>query len=154
MTCPRDARGPLPFPGRPGRALLPLLPLLAALAARVAPAAPVVEKPKPAADWPFVPLARPTVPPVKAKAWLRNPVDAFVLAKLEAAGPPPTPPADKATLLRRVTYDLTGLAPTPDDLASFLADPSDDAYEKVVDRLLASPRFGERWAQHWLDVVR
>src|SRR5262249_31920208 len=75
-------------------------------------------------------------------------------AKLEHAGLHPNPPADKLTLLRRVTFDLTGLAPTPEETKAFLSDNSPNAYEKVVDRLLASPRFGERWAQHWLDVVR
>jgi hypothetical protein len=107
-----------------------------------------------ASDWPFAPLSRPAVPDVSGKAWPRNPVDAFVLARLEKAGLQPNPPADRLTLLRRVTFDLTGLAPTPDERRAFLADQAPDAYEHLVDRLLASPRFGERWAQHWLDVVR
>src|SRR5204863_2233931 len=80
--------------------------------------------------------------------------DAFLLARLEANGLTPAPPADKATLLRRVTFDLTGLPPTPGEIASFLADRSPQAYEKVVDHLLASPQYGERWARHWLDLVR
>src|SRR5262249_8660952 len=84
----------------------------------------------------------------------RTPVDCFVLAKLEAAGLSPTSPADKRTLLRRVTYDLTGLPPTPAEIDAFLADESPDAYEKVVERLLVSPRYGERWGRHWLDLVR
>jgi hypothetical protein len=107
--------------------------------------------------WPLVPLSRPAVPAVPAKreaATVRNPIDAFVLARLEKAGLVPCPQADKPTLLRRVTFDLTGLAPTPEERAAFLADTAPDAYERLVDRLLASPRFGERWAQHWLDVVR
>ncbi|MEO2088439.1 MAG: DUF1549 domain-containing protein, partial [Gemmataceae bacterium] len=83
-----------------------------------------------------------------------NPIDAFVQSKLEAAGLSFSPPVDKLTLLRRVTFDLHGLPPTPDEIDAFLKDTSPDAYEKVVDRLLASPHFGERWAQHWLDVVR
>ncbi len=87
-------------------------------------------------------------------AWVRTPVDAFVLAKLEARGWTPAPPADRRELIRRVTFDLTGLPPTPEEVEAFVADASPDAYEKVVDRLLASPRYGERWAQHWLDVVR
>src|SRR5690349_7562743 len=107
-----------------------------------------------AADWPFAPLARPAVPRVKQRDWVRNPVDAFVLAKLEEAGLQPSPPADKLTLLRRVTFDLTGLAPTPAERDAFLADQSPDAYERLVDRLLNSPHYGERWAEHWLDVVR
>ena len=86
-------------------------------------------------------------------SWSRNPIDAFVLAKLDEKHLAPSPPADRRTLLRRVTYDLTGLPPTPEEVKAFLADDSPDAYEKVVDRLLASPRYGERWARHWLDVV-
>ena len=79
--------------------------------------------------------------------WLRNPIDSFILAKLEAVGLSPAPPASKASLLRRVTYDLTGLPPTPEEVDAFLADASPDAYEKVVERLLVSPRYGERWAR-------
>jgi len=105
-------------------------------------------------DWPFVPLQRPSAPKVQLKTWARNPLDAFVLAGLEKAGLQPNPPADKLTLLRRVTFDLTGLMPTPAERQAFLADTSPDSYERVVDRLLRSPHFGERWAQHWLDVVR
>jgi hypothetical protein len=100
------------------------------------------------------PLHRPAVPPVRGGAWLRNPVDAFILSRLGAAGLKPSPPADRATLLRRVTFDLTGLMPAPAEVEAFLADNSAGAYEKLVDRLLTSPHFGERWAQHWLDIVR
>src|SRR5262249_47817041 len=114
---------------------------------------------KPAADpstaaWPFTPLRRSAVPAVRDPHRVRNPIDAFVLAKLEADGLTFNEPADKLTLLRRVTFDLTGLPPTVAEQEAFLADPSPDAYEKVVDRLLASPHHGERWAQHWLDLVR
>jgi hypothetical protein len=106
-------------------------------------------------SWPFQPLARPKVPKLsKLKTWARNPVDDFVGEKLEANNLEPSKPADKLTLLRRVTYDLTGLAPTIAEQNAFLADKSPDAYTKVVDRLLASPHYGERWAQHWLDLVR
>ena len=106
--------------------------------------------------WSFVPVRRPAIPAVKNAAWLRDGTDVFVLAKLEAAGLAPSPDADRATLLRRATFDLTGLPPTPEELAAFMRDPANDdtAFAKVVDRLLASPRFGERWARHWLDVVR
>jgi hypothetical protein len=104
--------------------------------------------------WPLVPLTRPAVPPVRDRAWVRNPLDAFVLARLERAGLRPNPPADPLTLLRRVTFDLTGLAPTPAERADFLADRAPDVYGRLVERLLASPHYGERWAQHWLDVVR
>jgi hypothetical protein len=85
---------------------------------------------------------------------MRNSLDTFVLARLQKAGLRPNPEADRLTLLKRVTFDLTGLAPTPEERAAFLADRSPDAYERLVDRLLQSPHFGERWAQHWLDVVR
>jgi hypothetical protein len=104
--------------------------------------------------WAFRKPVRSVVPTVKNAAWVKNPIDTFVLAKLEAKGLQPSAAADKRTLLRRVTFDLTGLPPTPEELKAFLADNSPEAYEKVVKRLLSSPRYGERWAQHWLDVVR
>ncbi|MEP7274035.1 MAG: DUF1549 domain-containing protein, partial [Acidobacteriota bacterium] len=104
--------------------------------------------------WAFRRPVRAAVPVARSAAWAKNPIDAFVLAKLEAKGLQPSPPADKRTLLRRVTFDLTGLPPTPEEHQAFLADHSPDAYARVVKRLLASPRYGERWAQHWLDVVR
>lgn len=106
------------------------------------------------AFWAFQPLAQPTVPKVKDAAWGKAPLDAFVLAKLEAKGLKPAPPADKLTLLRRATYDLTGLPPTEKEMSDFLADTAPDAFAKVVDRLLASPRYGEKWGRHWLDVAR
>jgi hypothetical protein len=96
----------------------------------------------------------PVTPPAIGQAWGRNPVDAFILQKLEEKGIAPAPAADRRTLLRRVTFDLIGLPPTPAEVADFLADQSPDAFGKVVERLLASPRYGERWARHWLDVVR
>jgi len=99
--------------------------------------------------WAFQKVVRPAVPPVNG-----NPIDAFILQNLRAKQLEPSKPLDRAQLLRRVTYDLTGLPPTPGELDSFLKDPSRDAYEKVVDRLLASPHYGERWAAKWLDVVR
>ena len=104
--------------------------------------------------WAFQPFARAALPAVKNKAWPRTPVDSFILAKMEEQGLKPSVPADKGTLLRRVTFDLHGLPPTPAELDAFLADKSPDAFAKVVDRLLASPRYGERWARHWLDVAR
>ncbi len=104
--------------------------------------------------WSFVPVKKPALPKVTLAAWIKTPVDRFVLAKLDAKALKPAPPADKTTLLRRVTFDLTGLPPTPDETAAFLADKSPNAYTKVVDRLLASPRYGERWGRHWLDVAR
>jgi len=104
--------------------------------------------------WAFQKISRPAVPNVKAQEWARNPIDAFILAKLESRGLKPSPAADKVTLLRRVNFDLIGLPPTPAEVEAFVKDTSPDAYEKVVDRLLASPHYGERWARHWLDVAR
>lgn len=103
--------------------------------------------------WAFQPIRRPEPPAVKNAARVRTPVDVFALAKLEAAGLDFAPEAEKATLLRRVTLDLTGLPPTPEEVDAFVSDTAPDAYEKVVDRLLASPAYGERWARHWLDVA-
>jgi hypothetical protein len=103
---------------------------------------------------PFEKVKRPDAPDVKNKDWVRNPIDAFIAAEHEERGLKPRPEASKAVLLRRVTLDLTGLPPTPDELHAFLDDQSADAYEKVVDRLLASPRYGERWGRHWMDVWR
>ncbi len=104
--------------------------------------------------WAFRPLGSQMAPAVKRREWISNPVDAFLLSRLEREGLNPAPPADKLTLLRRVTFDLTGLPPTPGEIRDFLADNASDAFSKVVDRLLASPRYGERWGRHWLDVVR
>ena len=87
-------------------------------------------------------------------AWMRTPIDAFILAGLKASKLRPSPPASRATLIRRVTFDLTGLPPAPEAVDAFLADSDPMAYEKLVDRLLASPQYGERWGRHWLDVVR
>ncbi|MBS1810105.1 MAG: DUF1553 domain-containing protein [Acidobacteria bacterium] len=101
--------------------------------------------------WAFVKPVRPAVPQIQG---VTHPIDAFIQAELQKKSLAPSAPADKATLLRRVTFDLIGLPPTPDELSAFLADNSPQAYEKVVDRLLASPKYGERWGQHWLDVVR
>jgi len=104
--------------------------------------------------WAFQPVRRPAVPDVKATGWVRTPVDAFILAKLEAKQIQPSPAADRVTLLRRVSFDLIGLPPTPADIDAFVNDKSPNAWEKVVDRLLASSQYGERWARHWLDLAR
>jgi hypothetical protein len=103
---------------------------------------------------PFETVTRPAVPAVKNAAWVRNPIDAFILAEQEARGLKPRPEANREVLLRRLTFDLTGLPLTEAELQAFLADNSPDAYEKAVDRLLASPRYGERWGRHWMDVWR
>jgi hypothetical protein len=104
--------------------------------------------------WAYVKPTRPPLPEVKNAAWVRNPIDRFVLARLERAKLTPSPPADRATLIRRVYLDLIGLPPSPQEVDAFLQDRSPDAYEKVVDRLLASPHYGERWARPWLDLAR
>ena len=104
--------------------------------------------------WAFVAPKQQTLPTVKRGDWPRQPLDRFILARLEKEGLSPSPQADKSALLRRVSFDLTGLPPTPEEEASFLADSSPNAYEKQVDRLLASPRYGERWASMWLDLAR
>ncbi|MCC6367252.1 MAG: PSD1 domain-containing protein [Bryobacterales bacterium] len=104
--------------------------------------------------WPYEKPADPQPPSVKNAAWVRNPIDNFVLAKLEQYGLSPAREADKRTLARRVYYDLIGLPPTPDEIQTFEADNSPRAYENLVDRLLDDPRYGERWGRHWLDLVR
>lgn len=104
--------------------------------------------------WCFLPFRDVPPPAVRNESWVRSPIDRFILARLEAAGLQPAPEADRRTWLRRVTFALVGLPPTAAELHAFLDDTSPDAYSRVVDRLLASPRFGERWARHWLDLVR
>lgn len=104
--------------------------------------------------WAFVAPKRQSLPVVRESEWPRQPIDKFVLARLEKEGLSPSPEADKSALLRRVSLDLTGLPPTPEEQASFLADSSDNAYEKQVERLLSSPHYGERWASMWLDLAR
>jgi hypothetical protein len=107
-----------------------------------------------AEHWSFVRPKRPPLPRVKLTPWVHSPIDAFILARLEREGLAPSSPADRMTLARRLSLDLTGLPPTPQEVAAFASDPSPDAYEKAVDRLLASPHYGERWARMWLDLAR
>jgi hypothetical protein len=104
--------------------------------------------------WAFQPLAAASVPDAAGTAWVRTPVDAFVLNRMQQSGAAPTQPADRRTLIRRVAFDLTGLPPTPAEVTAFLEDRTPDAFSKVVDRLLASPAYGEKWGRHWLDLVR
>jgi len=104
--------------------------------------------------WSWQPIANPPAPEVKDANWAKDDIDRFILARLEERGLEPSPRADKLALLRRATYDLIGLPPTPDEIDAYLRDNSPSAFEKVVDRLLDSPRFGERWGRHWLDVAR
>jgi hypothetical protein len=106
-------------------------------------------------DWAWQPLRRPPVPQIRNRqSTIGNPIDAFVLQKLQKHGMRPALPAGKLELMRRACFDLTGLPPTPDEVRAYMADTSADAYERLVDRLLASPRYGERWARYWLDLVR
>ena len=104
--------------------------------------------------WSFQPVADPPLPSVRGADWLRTPIDAFVLQRLEDLGLEPAPRADRRTLIRRLTLDLTGLPPTAEEVEQFEADPSELAYGELVERLLASPQYGVRWGRHWLDVAR
>ena len=104
--------------------------------------------------WAFQKVVKPAVPAPKNRAWAKNDIDAFILARLEEKKLTPAAPADRITLIRRATLDLTGLVPTPEEVQAFVTDPAPDAFAKVVDRLLDSPRYGERWARHWLDLAR
>jgi cytochrome c553 len=103
--------------------------------------------------WSLRPVERPAVPAVKGSEWIKTPVDAFILQRLEDEGLRPAPPADRLTLIRRATFDLHGLPPTPGEIDAFLADASEGAFATVIDRLLESPRYGERWGRHWLDLA-
>ena len=116
------------------------------------PGSPVTEQDR--QFWSFVKPVRPAVPRTKATNWSRNEIDAFVLQALESKGLKPAPPAEPATLLRRAYFDLMGLPPSPEEVEAFLNDRSPDAFERVVERLLVSPRYGERWGRHWLDLAR
>src|SRR5688572_1809939 len=121
-----------------------ILFLAGALAAAEGPA-----RPLPALE----PLRRPETPVVRDAAWCRDPLDRFILARLEAAGISPAPEAGRRELCRRMTFDVTGLPPSPEEVEAFVGDARPDAVERLADRLLASPAYGERWARHWLDVV-
>ena len=104
--------------------------------------------------WAFIAPQRPAVPSASKANWVRDPIDNFILARLDRDSLAPSPEADRTTLLRRLSLDLTGLPPTIAEVDAFLADKSANAYEKQVDRLLASPHYGERWARMWLDAAR
>jgi hypothetical protein len=140
-----------------GRILVGFAALLAAV--WIAAPAPSAGAPGPKAAataplWSFAPRQVPPVPHVNDPAWVRSPLDSFVLARLESAGVRPAAEADRRTLVRRATFDLTGLPPSPEAVEAFVNDPDPDAYPKLIERLLASPAYGERWGRHWLDVVR
>src|SRR6185503_11910482 len=137
-----------------GGAMWPPSAAAGATAGKPASASTYVIKPEHRAFWSFQPLRKPPVPAVSHGDWPRTDIDRFVLAKLEKEGLTPVKPADKRTLLRRATLDLTGLPPTPEEIDAFEQDTAPDAFAKVVDRLLASPRYGEAWGRMWLDVAR
>lgn len=173
-------RGPAVVPGKPEESLLylyikherqPGMPFkgkklsneqIADVAEWIAAGAPFGEPLKVAAPpkrtatdhWAFRSPQRPVVPKVQYQAWVRNPIDAFLASEQEKKGSRPLPEADKYTLLRRIYLDLIGLPPTPEQIHAFVADQSKDAYETAVDRLLASPQYGERWGRHWMDIWR
>ena len=139
------------------RSLLTLVlvcPLNVSLADNVEPAteAPITDEDR--EHWAFRPLLRPELPAVKQGAWARNEVDRFILAKLDKRELAPALEADRVTLIRRLSFDLTGLPPAPAEVDAFVSDESENAYEELVDRLLASPEYGRRWGQHWLDLAR
>jgi hypothetical protein len=137
----------------PGRAVF-LLTFLCSLGSVASATAEDPSHRAAASHWSFVAPKRPAEPPVQNPAWVRNPIDRFVMARLEREGISPAPETDRVTLLRRVTLDLIGLPPSITDVDEFLADRNPDAYERLVDRLLDSPHYGERWGRHWLDLAR
>ena len=104
--------------------------------------------------WSLKPVRRPRTPAVERAGWVRNPIDSFVLSRLEAAGLAPAPQADRRTLIRRVSLDLTGLLPSPDEVRQFVDDSAPGAYARLIERMLESPHYGERWGRHWLDIAR
>jgi Protein of unknown function (DUF1549)/Protein of unknown function (DUF1553) len=129
-----------------------LIPISIALLVEVG--TPGLTAAEPGKHWAFQPPTLPAIPAVKDAAWARTPLDHFILAGLEARDLKPAPPADRRTLIRRATFDLTGLPPSPEEVESFVHDASPQALEKLIERLLASPAYGERWGRHWLDVAR
>ena len=114
----------------------------------------ISSSPSGARHWSLQPILIPPAPTVTQSSWVRNPIDAFVLKRLEGAGLHPSSETDRATLIRRLSLDLIGLPPSPAEVDEFTQDSKPDAYPRLVERLLASPHYGERWARHWLDIVR
>ena len=142
------------FPPRRSTAALSVIGLSIFVALSFAFGSENDERAPAAKHWAFVGPTRPAAPAVKDESWVRNPIDRFVLARLEKEGIKPSPEADRATLIRRVCLDLLGLPPSIAEVDEFLADTRPDAYERLVDRLLESPHYGERWGRHWLDAAR
>jgi hypothetical protein len=156
LSRPRTSAEQLPRAGftfvRIVALLAGLLPSLASFSFAAQP--PLALEPRAESLWSFQPVRRSVPPDVLDRQWPRNSIDRFILARLEQAGLRPAPPAGRADLIRRVYFDLLGLPPAPEEIAAFVEDPAADAYERLIERLLNSPHYGERWAQHWLDVVR
>ena len=140
----RGARWPAPRPG--------VTPATSTAPPALAPSADIVKRAR--SLWSFQPVGNPAPPQVHDPDWVESPIDRFILVRLEASGLAPSPPVDKATLIRRVMFDLIGLPPNPEEIAAFVRDEAPDAYQRLVDRLLASPHYGERWGRYWLDVAR
>ena len=134
--------------------MMPTLIMILIPASAVAAAPATVDEGTATSHWAFQPVRKPPVPAVKDQTWPASEIDRFILANLESNGLVPAPAADRRTLVRRATFDLIGLPPTPEEVDHFLHDPSPDAFAHVVDRLLDSPRYGERWGRYWLDVAR
>src|SRR5712692_3554553 len=153
LIAPLNPRAGHEWSGRAARLILVGWLVAGPGATWVANPQPRATPPNAAGHWAFQPVTAPAVPAVKNKHWPRTPIDFFVLAKLEASRLSPSPEAGRVTLIRRLNFDLLGLPPSPPEIAEFLADNSPDAYEKLVERLLASPHYGERWGRHWLDVA-
>ena len=145
---------PAALPARRVRPRADLLGVLLGLLLPMAPGAAAARKADPQAHWAFRPLRSLPPPAPRNCAWVRNPIDACILCRLEKSGLVATRPADRLTLLRRAYFDLVGLPPPPEEVERFLKDEQPDAYERLIDGLLASPQYGERWGRHWLDVVR
>jgi hypothetical protein len=140
--------------GYPTRLVFAVVSALGLVAVRTLGDGPKAPEQPAAKHWSFQPIRHPDVPVVKNSAWVRNPIDSFVLSKLESLGVAPSPPADRVTLIRRLSLDLLGLPPTPAEVDAFVHDSDDGAYDRLVTRLLQSPHFGERWGRHWLDLAR
>ena len=143
-----------PSPGVSAACFLSLLCVLARPAAQATEPSRADSESFESRFWAFQPVKAVVAPAVRDESWARSAIDRFLLAAIETHGLTPAAPADRRTLLRRATFDLVGLPPTPAEVNAFLADRSPGAFARVVDRLLASPRYGERWGRHWLDVVR
>ena len=147
----RRCAGFRPVFNRHGGPAIAIIALLMATVSAAAPESPFSAEER--SHWAFQPVRRHDPPAVKQSGWVKTPIDNFLLARLEAKGLAPAPEASRRALIRRAMYDLHGLPPSPAEVDAFVADQRTDAYERLIDRLLRSPRYGERWARHWLDLA-